>query len=60
MADFIKLDSGVVINPEYITAIDEWDDKMSKYKYVIHTIDKHKWYATQRDYDAIMQSEDKS
>lgn len=59
---FIRLDSGLVINTSHIIAIEpmnrkvdfvtDKDEKISM-QYIIHTIDKHEWYASQKDYVEI-------
>lgn len=49
----IKLDSGVVINTNYITAIEPLEEG-SQYQYDVYMVDHREWYASQKDYIKII------
>lgn len=57
---FIKLNSGVVINTNYITAIEPYDKKCvnskgNEIKYLLYMVDGQQWYMTEEDYYRISQ-----
>lgn len=56
---FVKLNSDIVINTNYIVAIEPYgngvvNSKGNKVKHLIYMIDSHQWFLTEEDYDKIM------